>query len=326
MDICFFSSQPYDIKHFEKVRKEIGFSGEIKFLNPQLNEQTACLAQGCEVVCAFVNDDLGAKVLEQLKELGVKLIAMRCAGFNNVDLKALERLGLELITVPSYSPESVAEHSMALMLALSRKTHKAYQRTRDANFSLNGLVGFCFSGKTVGVIGTGKIGQAMIRILQGFGCKVLAYDPYPSQDVKDMGVEYISLDELYSASDIVTLHCPMTPENHHLLNEESMKKLKDGVMVINTSRGGLIDTQAAIEALKTGKIGSLGLDVYENEQALFFEDKSDEIIQDDIFGRLSACHNVIFTGHQAFLTEEALDSIAKTTLENIQAFAAKESA
>jgi D-lactate dehydrogenase len=246
---------------------------------------------------------------------------LRCAGFNNVDLEAAKRLGFTVVNVPAYSPESVAEHSIALMLTLNRKIHKAYQRTRDANFALNGLVGFNMFGKTVGVIGTGKIGLATIKILLGFGCKVLAHDPYQNPNVIALGVDYVELEDIYANSDIISLHCPQTKDNHHLLNKVSFAKMKRGVMVINTSRGGLLDAFDAMEALKSGQLGSLGLDVYENEKGLFFEDKSNEIIQDDVFRRLSASHNVIFTGHQAFLTEEALNAIAFTTLTNIKKLA-----
>tara|TARA_R110002050_G_scaffold143495_1_gene268700 strand:+ start:3379 stop:4368 length:990 start_codon:yes stop_codon:yes gene_type:complete len=315
MKIGFFSAKPYDIRHFTSINQT--FKVDIEFFDYRLCMQNVKLAEGYEVVCAFVNDSLCEEVLVELAKGGTKIIAMRCAGFNNVDLEAAERLGMKVVNVPAYSPESVAEHSVALMLTLNRKIHKAYQRTRDANFALSGLVGFNMFGKTVGVIGTGKIGLATIKILLGFGCKVLAFDPYPNQAVIDLGVEYVSLETLYPQCDIISLHCPLTKDNHHLLNNVSFNQMKQGVMVINTSRGGLLDALDAMEALKDGKIGSLGLDVYENEKGLFFEDKSNEIIQDDIFRRLSACHNVIFTGHQAFLTEEALNSIASTTLTNV---------
>lgn len=315
MKIGFFSAKPYDIRHFTSINQT--FKIDIEFFDYRLCMQNVKLAEGYEVVCAFVNDSLCEEVLVELAKGGTKIIAMRCAGFNNVDLVAAERLGMKVVNVPAYSPESVAEHSVALMLTLNRKIHKAYQRTRDANFALSGLVGFNMFGKTVGVIGTGKIGLATIKILLGFGCKVLAFDPYPNQAVIDLGVEYVSLETLYPQCDIISLHCPLTKDNHHLLNNVSFNQMKQGVMVINTSRGGLLDALDAMEALKDGKIGSLGLDVYENEKGLFFEDKSNEIIQDDIFRRLSACHNVIFTGHQAFLTEEALNSIASTTLTNV---------
>ncbi|MBV7314163.1 2-hydroxyacid dehydrogenase [Shewanella sp. NIFS-20-20] len=316
MRIGFFSAKHYDMHHFDAIAAQFG--AEIEYFDLRLSTKTVPLAHGFEVICAFVNDELNADVLTQLAEQGTKIIAMRCAGFNNVDLAAAKRLGMQVVNVPAYSPESVAEHTVALILTLNRKIHKAYQRTRDANFSLEGLVGFNMFGKTVGIIGTGKIGLATIKVIQGFGCKVLAFDPYPNPDVLALGVEYVSLDQLFPVCDIISLHCPLTPENHHLLCQSSFEKMKPGVMVINTSRGGLLNAVDAMEALKLGQIGSLGLDVYENEKDLFFEDKSNEIIQDDVFRRLSACHNVVFTGHQAFLTEEALDSIANTTLTNIK--------
>jgi D-lactate dehydrogenase len=319
MKMGFFSAKHYDIQHFNEINQQFG--ADIEFFDYRICMQNVKLAQGFEVVCAFVNDSLCEEVLVELAKGGTKILAMRCAGFNNVDLEAAKRLGITVVNVPAYSPESVAEHSIALMLTLNRKIHKAYQRTRDANFALSGLVGFNMFGKTVGVIGTGKIGLATIKILLGFGCKVLAYDPYPNPNVVALGVDYVELEDIYANSDIISLYCPQTKDNHHLLNKVSFAKMKPGVMVINTSRGGLLDAFDAMEALKSGQLGSLGLDVYENEKGLFFEDKSNEIIQDDIFRRLSACHNVIFTGHQAFLTEEALNAIAFTTLTNIQKLA-----
>ncbi|WP_299801627.1 2-hydroxyacid dehydrogenase [uncultured Shewanella sp.] len=315
MKIGFFSAKHYDTQYFD--RTNAAFSANIEYFDYRLCMQTVKLAEGFEIVCAFVNDSLCEEVLVELAQGGTKIIAMRCAGFNNVDLKAAERLGMKVVNVPAYSPESVAEHTVALMLTLNRKIHKAYQRTRDANFSLEGLVGFNMHGRTVGVIGTGKIGLATIKVLQGFGCKVVAHDPYPNQAVIDLGIEYLSLEQLYPICDVISLHCPLTQDNHHLLSENSFSQMKPGVMVINTSRGGLLNALDAMEALKSGQLGSLGLDVYENEKELFFEDKSSEIIQDDVFRRLSACHNVIFTGHQAFLTEEALSAIAHTTLTNV---------
>lgn len=248
----------------------------------------------------------------------MKYIALRCAGFNNVDLDAAKELGLRVVRVPAYSPEAVAEHAIGMMMSLNRRIHRAYQRTRDANFSLEGLTGFTMHGKTAGVIGTGKIGVAALRILKGFGMRLLAFDPYPSAAALDMGVEYVDLETLYRESDVISLHCPLTDENYHLLNHAAFDRMKDGVMIINTSRGALIDSQAAIDALKHQKIGALGMDVYENERDLFFEDKSNDVIQDDVFRRLSACHNVSFTGHQAFLTAEALISISQTTLDNLR--------
>ncbi len=322
MKIGFFSAKHYDMQHFDRTNS--AFGADIEYFDYRLCMQTVKLAAGFEVICAFVNDSLCEEVLVELAKGGTKIIAMRCAGFNNVGLEAAERLGMKVVNVPAYSPESVAEHTVALMLTLNRKIHKAYQRTRDANFSLEGLVGFNMHGRTVGVIGTGKIGLATIKVLQGFGCKVIAHDPYPSQAVTDLGVEYVTLEQMYPICDVISLHCPLTADNHHLLSEKSFAKMKPGVMVINTSRGGLLNALDAMEALKTGQLGSLGLDVYENEKELFFEDKSSEIIQDDVFRRLSACHNVIFTGHQAFLTEEALGAIAATTLTNVQQLLAGE--
>ena len=248
----------------------------------------------------------------------MKFIALRCAGFNNVDLDAAKELGLPVVRVPAYSPEAVAEHALGMMMCLNRRIHRAYQRTRDANFSLEGLTGFTMYGKTAGVIGTGKIGIAALRILKGFGMRLLAFDPYPSAAALELGVEYVDLPTLFAQSDVISLHCPLTPENYHLLDQAAFAQMKDGVMIINTSRGALIDSQAAIDALKNQKIGALGMDVYENERDLFFEDKSNVVIQDDVFRRLSACHNVLFTGHQAFLTAEALTSISETTLENLR--------
>ncbi|GGZ18087.1 D-lactate dehydrogenase [Shewanella chilikensis] len=316
MKIGFFSAKRYDMQHFNRTNE--AFGAQIEYFDVRLCMQTVKLAYGFEVICAFVNDELNDDVLTELAANGTRIIAMRCAGFNNVDLDAAKRLGMNVVNVPAYSPESVAEHTVALILTLNRKIHKAYQRTRDANFSLEGLVGFNMFGKTVGVVGTGKIGIATIKVLLGFGCKVLAFDPYPNPQVEALGARYVTLDEMYQQSDIISLHCPLTVENRHLLNADSFAKMKPGMMVINTSRGGLLNAIDAMEALKLGQIGSLGLDVYENEKELFFEDKSNEVIQDDVFRRLSACHNVIFTGHQAFLTEEALGAIAHTTLSNVQ--------
>ena len=316
MKLAIYSTKQYDRKYLELVNKEFGF--ELEFFDFLLSPKTAKVAQGCEAVCIFVNDDASREVLTELAALGVKIIALRCAGFNNVDLEAAKELGLEVVRVPAYSPAAVAEHAVGLMMSLNRRIHRAYQRTRDANFSLEGLIGFNMHNRTAGVIGTGKIGVATMRILKGFGMKLLAYDPYPNPQALELGAEYVDLKTLYEKSDVITLHCPLTPENHHLLDASAFGQMKNGVMIINTSRGGLIDSDAAIEALKQQKIGSLGMDVYENERDLFFEDKSNDVIQDDVFRRLSACHNVLFTGHQAFLTEEALTSISETTLNNIR--------
>ncbi|NUW58169.1 2-hydroxyacid dehydrogenase [Cronobacter muytjensii] len=316
MKLAVYSTKQYDKKYLQHVNQEYGF--ELEFYDFLLTERTAKTAIQCDGVCIFVNDDGSRPVLEELRKHGVKFIALRCAGFNNVDLDAAKELGLKVVRVPAYSPEAVAEHAVGMMMCLNRRIHRAYQRTRDANFNLEGLTGFTMYGKTAGVIGTGKIGVAALRILKGFGMRLLAFDPYPSAAALELGVEYVDLKTLFSQSDVITLHCPLTPENYHLLNQNAFEQMKDGVMIINTSRGGLVDSQAAIEALKSQKIGALGMDVYENERDLFFEDKSNDVIQDDVFRRLSACHNVLFTGHQAFLTEEALISISETTLENLR--------
>lgn len=316
MKLAVYSTKQYDKKYLENVNQEYGF--DLEFYDFLLTEKTAKTAHGCDGVCIFVNDDGSRPVLEELKKQGVKFIALRCAGFNNVDLDAARELEMPVVRVPAYSPEAVAEHAIGMMMCLNRRIHRAYQRTRDANFSLEGLTGFTMHGKTAGIIGTGKIGIATLRILKGFGLRLLAFDPYPSAAALEMGVEYVDLPTLFSKADIISLHCPLTPENYHLLNQTAFEQMKDGVMVINTSRGGLIDSQAAIDALKNQKIGALGMDVYENERDLFFEDKSNDVIQDDVFRRLSACHNVLFTGHQAFLTAEALTSISETTLENLR--------
>ncbi|MDE1225968.1 2-hydroxyacid dehydrogenase [Vibrio aestuarianus] len=323
INIAFFSTKSYDQAAFEQAKNN--HQVNYHFYDFLLTEKTAKMAKGCEVVCAFVNDDLSRTVLEQLAVRGVKMIAMRCAGFNNVDLDAAKEFGITVARVPAYSPESIAEHTVGLMMTLNRRFHKAYQRTREANFSLEGLVGFNFHGRTAGIIGTGKIGLATIRILRGLGMNVLCSDPYPSEVAKELGATYCELETLIRQSDVISLHCPMTKENYHLLDAPSFGKMKDGVMIINTSRGELLDSVAAIEALKQGRIGALGLDVYESEKELFFQDKSNDVIVDDVFRRLSACHNVIFTGHQAFLTTDALQSIAETTLSNIDSFAQQKS-
>ena len=322
MKIALFSAKAYDRDYFEQANQQ--FDYELDYFDVRLDQKTSRLAHGYPVVCAFVNDDLSRPVLTDLVNNGTRLLAMRCAGYNNVDLAAAKELGLTVVRVPAYSPEAVAEHSVGLMMTLNRRIHKAYQRTRDANFALDGLVGFNMFGKTAGIIGTGKIGIATLRILKGFGMRLLVNDPFQNQAAVELGTEYVDLDTLFRESDVISLHCPLFKENYHLLNAESFAKMKKGVMIINTSRGALLNAQDAIEALKQGKIGALGLDVYEEESELFFEDKSNEVITDDTFRRLSACHNVLFTGHQAFLTREALLSIAGTTLNNAKAFAANE--
>lgn len=314
--VAVFSSKHYDKEYLEIANKKFKF--DLEFYEHKLSHKTAVTAQDYDAVCVFVNDEVNKQVLQKLAHYGVKILALRCAGFDNVDLADAKKLGITVVRVPAYSPEAVAEHAVALMMTLNRRTHKAYQRTRDANFSLDGLTGFNMHNRTAGVIGTGKIGLAVIRILKGFGMHILAHDPYPNDAAVQLGAKYVELDELYANSDVITLHCPMSPENYHLLNKESFNKMKNGVMIINTSRGGLLDSTAAIDALKQTKIGALGMDVYENERDLFFEDKSNDVILDDVFRRLSACHNVIFTGHQAFLTQEALLNISETTLTNIE--------
>ncbi|MBZ6073725.1 2-hydroxyacid dehydrogenase [Aeromonas schubertii] len=317
MKIALFSSKNYDKEYFQQANAGYGF--ELEFFDVRLEAKTLRLAHGFPVVCLFVNDEADRTILTELAENGTQVIALRCAGYNNVDLVAARELGLKVVRVPAYSPEAVAEHAVGLMMTLNRRIHKAYQRTRDANFSLEGLVGFNMYGRTAGIIGTGKIGIATLRILKGFGMRLLVSDPYPNQAALDLGAEYVDLDTLYRESDVISLHCPLLQENYHLLNGEAFARMKNGVMIINTSRGGLLDANAAIEALKSGRIGALGLDVYEEEEELFFEDKSNEVITDDVFRRLSACHNVLFTGHQAFLTREALHAIADTTLANVKA-------
>ena len=317
MNVAVFSAKRYDRASLEAAN---GGRHQLRYLEPHLDASTAALAQGCDAVCVFVNDQLDAAGLEMLARIGVRLVALRCAGFNNVDLPRAQQLGIAVVRVPAYSPHAVAEHTVALMLALNRKLHRAYNRVREGNFALDGLLGFDFNGRAAGVIGTGKIGAVVARILHGFGCTVLAYDPFPDDDCRALGVRFVELDELLAAADIVTLHCPLTRENHHLINVTALAKMKSGVMLINTSRGGLLDTRAVIDALKTGKLGHVGLDVYEEEAEMFFEDRSGTILRDDIFTRLLTFPNVIITGHQAFFTREALEKIAATTIGNISEF------
>ena len=316
MRIAVFNTKPYDQRFLEIANAAHNF--ELVFLEAHLSPRTATLAQGCEAICTFVNDPLPAETLEVLHGLGVRLIALRCAGFNQVDLKTAERLEMTVARVPAYSPFAVAEHAVALILTLNRCIHRAYNRVREGNFQLEGLLGFDLHGKTIGVIGTGKIGAIFARIMRGFGTRVLAYDPYPNPDLAE--VEYVSLEELLSQSDVVSLHCPLTPDTRHLMDSSRLGLLKRGAMLVNTSRGALIDTPAAIEALKSGQIGALALDVYEEEGDLFFENLSNSVIQDDVFSRLLTFPNVLITGHQAFFTREALENIARTTLQNVAAF------
>ncbi|HNZ99672.1 2-hydroxyacid dehydrogenase [Ruminococcus sp.] len=311
MKVAFFDAKPYDMPSFEKFGSENGI--RFKFYETKLNEDTAELAKGCEAVCVFVNDTVSAAVIDRLCELGVKTLALRCAGYNNVDIKYAKDK-IKVVSVPAYSPYAVAEHAMTLLLTSIRRVHKAYIRTRDHNFSLNGLTGFDLHGKTVGVVGTGKIGRIFINICRGFGMNIIAYDKFPA---KDSDIEYVELDELFSRSDIISFHCPLTDETYHLIDERSVDKLKKGVVIINTSRGALIDAEALLEGIKARKIGAACLDVYEEEADVFFQDFSGHIIADDTLARLISMPNVIVTSHQAFLTEEALSNIAETTVNNI---------
>lgn len=315
MKVALFSTKPYDRSFFEAANEVSGHT--VTFLEPRLTAETAILATGHEAVCAFVNDDLGAGVLRALYAGGVRHIALRSAGFNHVDLDCANELGLTVTHVPAYSPHAVAEHTTALILTLNRKTHRAYTRVREGNFSIDGLLGFDMHGRTVGVVGAGKIGTLFAGIMRGFGCDVLVYDPYPSPECERLGARYVGLPELLAASDIISLHCPLTPETQYLVNATTLGQMRDGVMLINTGRGALIDTQSVIEGLKSGKVGYLGLDVYEEEADLFFEDRSAQIMTDDTFARLLTFPNVVITGHQGFFTREAMVNIAQTTLANL---------
>lgn len=318
MQVAVFGTKPYDRTFLEAVNSQ--YNHELHFFRPNLDMETASLAKGFPAVCVFVNDKLDRAILEILATQGTGLIALRCAGYNNVDLDAAAELGLIVVRVPAYSPYAVAEHAIALMLILNRKIHRAYYRVREGNFALNGLLGFDLHHRTVGIVGTGKIGRILGQILHGFGCKLLAYDLYPQAEFGEKYVKYVSFEQLLAESDIISLHCPLTSETHHLIDEKAIAKVKPGVMLINTSRGGLIDTKAVIQGLKSRQIGYLALDVYEGEREIFFEDLSGEIIQDDLFQRLITFPNVIITGHQAFFTREALTNIAETTLANIRDF------
>jgi D-lactate dehydrogenase len=316
MVISFFSTQSYDKIFFDRHNK----SNEIRYFEVSLTEQTSALAKGSQAVCVFVNDKITEGVIQELSKMGIQLIVLRCAGYNNVNLEAAKQHGLTIVRVPAYSPHAVAEHAVALILTLNRKTHKAYNRVRDGNFSLDRLTGFDLYEKTVGVVGTGKIGVTFCRIMLGFGCKVLAYDVVENKALINEGVVYASLENLLKESDIVSLHCPLNDATHHLINTESLKTMKQRAMLINTGRGALIDTQAVIEALNIGQLGYLGIDVYEQEDKLFFRDFSESIIQDEVILRLMSFPNVLITAHQAFFTEEALTQIALITLQNISDF------
>ncbi|MGB3640340.1 MAG: 2-hydroxyacid dehydrogenase [Rivularia sp. (in: cyanobacteria)] len=318
MKVAVFSSKKYDRHFLSEANTDCGH--ELVFFEPRLSGETTALASGFPVVCAFINDQLDRGTLSAIANGGTKLIALRSAGFNNVDIKAATELGITVVRVPAYSPYAVAEHAAGLILTLNRKYHRAYNRVRESNFSLNGLLGFDLHGSTVGIVGTGKIGMCFAQIMKGFGCNLLAYDIYQNPACLELGVKYVELSELLAKCDIVSLHCPLTPESHHLINATTLEQFKPGAMLINTSRGGLVDTKAVIDALKSKKLGYLGLDVYELERDLFFQDLSDEIIQDDIFERLLRFPNVVITAHQAFFTKNALQNIAQTTLSNITEF------
>lgn len=315
MKVAVFNTKSYDRNFLETANAN--YNHDLVFFEPRLTQETTALAAGFPAVCVFINDQLDKITLRLLAEQGTKLIATRSAGFNHIDLNAAAELGISVVRVPAYSPYAVAEHTVGLILTLNRKIHRAYNRVREGNFSLDGFMGFDLHGRTVGIVGTGKIGFLVAKILHGFGCQLLTYDLYTNPDCEALGVKYVDLPELFATSDIISLHCPLTPQTHHLINAQSLTQMKQGVMVINTSRGALIDTRAVIDALKSRKIGYLGLDVYEQESNLFFEDLSTEVIEDDVFQRLLTFPNVLITGHQAFFTEDALQNISKTTLSNI---------
>jgi D-lactate dehydrogenase len=315
MNIAFFSSKKYDRVTFNEQIQDT--SHAITYFEDILSPETVALARGFQAVCVFVNNPVDRNLMKMLSDIDVEVIALRSAGFNHIDLEAAKDFGIHVYRVPAYSPEAVAEHTTALILTLNRKTHKAYNRVRENNFSLEGLAGFNLYQKTVGVIGTGTIGAAFCRIMQGFGCNVIAFDPYPNETVKEMGVDYVEKEDLFRRSDIISLHCPLMPQTKYTINHEAIAMMKNGVMIINTSRGALVETSAAIKGLKNGKIGYMGIDVYEQEENLFFKDLSEIVIQDDEIARLMSFPNVLITGHQAFLTGEALHKITETTLQNL---------
>jgi D-lactate dehydrogenase len=317
MRVTVFSTKPYDERYLRAANAD---GHELVFHDMRLTAVTAELARGSDAICAFVNDDLGPDVVAELVRLGIRFVALRSAGFNHVDLAAAASSGLVVGRVPAYSPHAVAEHTVALIMTLNRKLHRAYNRVREGNFALDGLLGFDLRGKHVGIVGTGQIGEIVARILTGFGCKLLAFDPNENAACTDMGVRYVGLDDLLRQSDIVTLQCPLTPQTRHLIDADAIARMKPGVMLINTSRGAVVDTSALIAGLKDGTVGSVGLDVYEEEADLFFEDLSQTFIRDDVFARLLTFPNVLITGHQGFFTHEALTAIARTTLDNISAF------
>ena len=318
MNTAFFSTRKYDREFFENNNENFGH--ELTFFEAHLNENTVSLAKDFDAICIFVNDRLSPELIEELSRGNTRLIALRCAGFNNVDLTAADKFGIKVVRVPAYSPNAVAEHVFAMLLTLYRFTHKAYNRVRDGNFALTGMTGHEIFGKTVGLIGMGKIGKITADIFKGFGCRVLAFDPLPDEELESRGIEYVSTAQIYKEADIISLHCPLNEDTKYIINETSLGQMKKGVTIINTSRGGLVNTRDVYSALKSGKIGFLGIDVYEEEEKLFFEDLSTEIIMDDLFMRLTTFPNVLITGHQGFFTHRALNNIAATTLKNIQDF------
>lgn len=318
MKVAVFSTKSYDIEFLEQANS----TGRhlFTFLDASLKESTTKLTEGFNAVCVFVNDELNAYVIDKMAANGIKVIVLRCAGFNNVDVERAAKWGIKVLRVPAYSPHAVAEHAVALIMTLNRKTHKAFNRIREGNFNIERLTGFELDGKTVGVIGTGRIGAVFSNIMMGFGCKVIAHDAYENSSLKECGVEYMGLEELFGQSDIVSLHCPLTPETHHMINESTIRQMKKGVMIINTSRGKLVDTEAAINGMINGKIGYLGIDVYEQEESLFFKDLSEVIIRDEKISRLMILPNVLITAHQAYFTDNALIQISNTTLQNLTDF------
>jgi D-lactate dehydrogenase len=317
MDIAVYSTKSYDRQFMDAA---VAKDQKLHYLEARLTPDTALLARGSDAVCVFVNDQVNEPVLKEFKGLGIRLVALRAAGYNNVDLVAAKRQEIAIARVPAYSPEAVAEHAAALILSLNRNIHRAYARVREGNFALEGLLGFNLQGRTVGIVGTGRIGASLARIMSGFGCRVLAYDIAPNPACASFGVKYVALVELLGASDIVSLHCPLTPQTRHLIDDSAIRQMKHGAMLINTSRGAIVDTQAVVNGVKSGAIGHVGLDVYEEETTLFFEDKSDEVIGDDVFERLLTFPNVLVTGHQGFFTSDALAAIAETTMANIASF------
>lgn len=320
MDVAVFSTRSYDREFLDLANAAAGNSHTLRYFDASLSEQTVALTAGSGAICAFVNDRLDQNILAALHSQGTRLVALRCAGFNHVDLEAAEALEIAVARVPAYSPEAIAEHTVALILSLNRKLHRAYVRVREGNFALDGLLGFNLGNRTVGIVGTGRIGAVVAHILQGFGCTLLAFDPVPDEILEQRGVTYVPFPELMERSDIVTIHCPLTPQTHHLIDANSLKLIREGAMLINTSRGAVVDTRAVIAGLKSGRIGALGLDVYEEEGDLFFRDLSETMLQDDVFARLLTFPNVLITGHQGFFTREAMTAIAETTIHNISSF------